>query len=323
METKNARADHQPAQPRHPGMAPAAGYWTCRPAEFWASFNIKFVKATQYAFALLAAGAAWFAYRLISVDSASLWLQIIFAAALFGLIYLVTAFVTERKIARHDSKSFHVVIEFDSVSFDAVRGGDLIACTKFGKGTAFPQDEESSGLSSNEAVALQNLLPRLYELQRAGAGNDGLLQVAAPDSKTWIFRYRRGPLKQASIVLLSIVVAILAGELTFQFLDATLPSLAAGAGVALALIHYVRAPGRLKLLVCVRDNGNVVDVHWQDRRGLLHETHTHWASLGNAKPLTEFCEYLVSFQSTLKLQLFSVDEPNLEPENTGHDHSHE
>ncbi len=331
--TNQDAADHeQRAKLQKPGAQPAAGYWRCRPTDFWAAPNIIGRMFTQAAIVLL------FTILLIvlvilffKLETAPLWLR---AFAVVAMVIAGFFFAwrnwdkwigLQRDIVRYEGEKFHIDVVFDSVIFNAVRGGDLVACNKFGKKTAHQQDEESSGLSSNEAVALQNLLPRLYGLQRAGG--DGLLRVTKPDSRTWVFRYERSPLKRVFfIVPLSIVVAALAGGLTFQAVTAASMisasvALAVSAIVLWALLGIEGVPGRLRLLVHARDNGNVVDMHWQEQRGPLTETHAHWASLGNAKPLTEFCDYLVSFHTTLTLQFFSVEEPNLEPDNNGHSHA--
>ncbi len=328
MGSQTAQPNQQRGRDPQPGDSPAAGNWTCCPAEFWSGFSIRRLWLVRFAFPALVIWGAWaLNYFVLYTDLFGGFPKVISFVILYLVVFALTFVFTSRSLVKSDSAKFHVTVKLHGDEFNTIVGGVINSATELKNNFRTPDTDNPHPFSSNSnaAVAFQNVLPRLYRLQHAVDGVHGLLKISE-SSGVWKFSCQRGPVRRClsgalvwviiPITLLSAITIVFDGQSVFGFEPLAISAkIAAGIIIFPSFIffQYLRhrhtLSGRLYLEIKSRqgENNEIVDVEWTDYLGWQCDIHNQWAAFGSAECLMEFCRRAAIMSKEVRLTEIKVD----------------
>jgi len=328
-----------------PGAGPAYGIWRFRPTEFWGGIYLFLYRVLRYfLFLPMALIILWLIVLLIwsnfiDVDKTVPSIQLVyFACALVILgfveiwVYLATRKPIQKrcKPKKNLDDEFFVEVWFDGENSRKVSGGCLRYSAKFEQNYGTIEVANEDNLEPNQAAGLQNLLPKLFQLQRVTRDNAGLLKVTRgtePDS--WTFFCRRGIVSTITLILALIsafvlfVACFVYGFSGVSFGANGLSDVVKYSSVVVGILSFLYFGFLFRLFILphlvqvkiekrILENVKTVDVSWQEIDWFGFHIHQRWSVIGDAERLIEFCELLVNYQSSdVNLRKLTIEQKDL------------
>lgn len=226
---------------------------------------------------------------------------------------------TTKPIGVRERDKFGIMISLNARSSDGQR---LLKSVIEWTGEGFqlaPNEDKPTPLGADEAIVFENILPRLYRLQRAADGALGLLCITELENG-WRFSCCRNTaltiwhafsllfiLGAAGIVFWSaypmLVDAHIIGPLIL------LSGVLIFARAFLMTLQKMFMPSKLFLTVMNRDGpSDLIDVKWTEthRSWFYVHIHTQWAAFSDALTFKTFCERAHLMRDNLDVQKATI-----------------
>lgn len=318
------------AKDKH-GSAPDATEqsWRFEVAQYRTDFHNPFWKVIQFLCWLLAflalaiiAYTAWFFFRqganivLISILS-------ILSGSIIGYFrYLLWVQITKHVKATLQGE-FYVEVELYGKNYGDSRSGQMMTMHKWKEGVPDPQ-ADGDGLDpfmTNDAVAIQSILPRLCDLQNQEIGGQGILRISRSQDQnnnktTWEFACSHIPIQRLGlevqkIVSFFMILFLLASAAYFgvsqntqiseYFMSFIATAFAIFTLLGLRARRYLKRSSQLSFII--KDHPTLPDIvvaEWTKCLGPLHHIHKSWAILSNAQRVKDFCESVHELQEIIQ-----------------------
>lgn len=315
---------------------PAQGEWEVRPAEYlrtpkrlvyrtfryfgWVPLLIILVLVCTF----LLAPDTYPNFLTETFDSSATFRRIAISLALvlliiFTLIAIKVVLNTTKPIGVREHDKFGIVISLNAQSGDGQR---LLKSVIEWTGEGFqlaPNEDKETPLGADQAVVFENILPRLYSIQRSVDGVLGLLCISKLENG-WRFSCCRNTALTIWYVLSLLLITGAAGIFFWSAFPILVEVGIAGSLILVCGVFvFARAfmmtfqkismPDKLFLTVMNRDGSSeLIDVKWTEthRSWFYVHIHTQWAAFSEALTFKTFCNRAHLMRENLDVQKATI-----------------